>query len=284
MTSDRLDSWKEIAAYLRRSVRTVTRWEREEGLPVHRHVHSKAGSVFAYKSELDAWWTTRGEKIEGASTASSSEALPPRWPWWLAGALCLIVVSALTWSGMTRRTAPLPARLMPLTTYPGIEGPPSLSPDGNQVAFERTGDIFVKQVDGEALVQLTHSSLAETAPSWSPDGRQIAFRRSGEGIFVISPLGGGERKIAVTNAPLLLNSLAWTPDARSLVVSEMTSPVCASLFVIAVASGEKTRLTAPREPTIGRRDGRVCTLLTGLVGKRSRRAARRRRTAPAHLG
>jgi len=35
------------------------------------------------------------------------------------------------------------------------EGPPSLSPDGNQVTFERDGDIFVKQVDGEALVQLT---------------------------------------------------------------------------------------------------------------------------------
>jgi Tol biopolymer transport system component len=251
MTSDRLDSWKEIAAYLRRSVRTVTRWEREEGLPVHRHVHSKAGSVFAYKSELDAWWITRGEKIEGASAAPISDAVPPRWPWLLAGALCLIVVGALAWSAMARRAAHPPARLMPLTTYPGIEGPPTLSPDGNQVAFERNGDIFVKQVDGEALVQLTHTSPAETAPSWSPDARQIAFRRAGEGIFVISPLGGGERKIAETNAPLLLNSLAWTPDARSLVVSEMTSPVCASLFVVSVPTGEKTRLTSPREPTIG---------------------------------
>ena len=54
MTSDRLDSWKEIAAYLRRSVRTVTRWEREESLPAHRHLHSKSGSVYAYKAELDA--------------------------------------------------------------------------------------------------------------------------------------------------------------------------------------------------------------------------------------
>jgi Tol biopolymer transport system component len=251
MTSDRLDSWKEIAAYLRRSVRTVTRWESEEGLPVHRHVHSKAGSVFAYKSELDAWWTTRRENIERVSTPPVPEAVSPRWPWVLAGALCLIVVSALAWSGMARRAARPPARLTPLTTYPGVEGPPSLSPDGNQVAFERNGDIFVKQVDGEALVQLTYTSRAETAPSWSPDGRQIAFRRAGDGIFVISPLGGGERKIAEANAPLLLNSLAWTPDSRSLVVSEMTSPVCASLFVVAVANGEKTRLTSPREPTIG---------------------------------
>ena len=52
---DRLDSWKEIAAYARRGVRTVRRWEREEGLPVHRHLHRKLGSVYAFKSEIDAW-------------------------------------------------------------------------------------------------------------------------------------------------------------------------------------------------------------------------------------
>jgi Tol biopolymer transport system component len=250
MTSDRLDSWKEIASYLRRSVRTVTRWEREEGLPVHRHVHSKAGSVFAYKTELDAWWTTRGAKIDRAS-APISNAARRRGPWLAAASVCLITVIAVAWSVIPRR-APYPtARLVPLTTYPGVEGPPTLSPDGNQVAFARNGDIFVKQVDGEALVQLTSSPLAESAPAWSPDGRQIAFRRGGEGIFVISPLGGGERKIATANVPLLLDSLTWTPDARSLVVSEMTSPVCASLFVIAVGSGEKRRLTSPIEPTIG---------------------------------
>ena len=53
--ADRLDSWKEIAAYLNRGVRTVRRWEREEGLPVHRHVHRVLGSVYAFKSEVDAW-------------------------------------------------------------------------------------------------------------------------------------------------------------------------------------------------------------------------------------
>src|SRR5215211_3926160 len=55
---DRLDSWKEIAAYLRRGVRTVRRWEREEGLPVHRHVHRVLGSVYAYRLEIDAWQRT----------------------------------------------------------------------------------------------------------------------------------------------------------------------------------------------------------------------------------
>lgn len=50
-----LDSWKEIAAYLNRNVRTVQRWEKHEGLPIHRHVHERASSVSACKMEIDAW-------------------------------------------------------------------------------------------------------------------------------------------------------------------------------------------------------------------------------------
>jgi len=56
----RLDSWKEIAAYLRRSVRSAKRWEKEEGLPVRRHLHGERDSIYAYRAELDAWWNNRG--------------------------------------------------------------------------------------------------------------------------------------------------------------------------------------------------------------------------------
>lgn len=56
---DRLDSWKEIAAYLRRDVRTVQRWEKRENLPVHRHQHDKLGSVYAFRAELAQWFQTR---------------------------------------------------------------------------------------------------------------------------------------------------------------------------------------------------------------------------------
>src|SRR6476619_3341865 len=56
---DLLDSWKEIAEYLKRSVRTVRRWEAEERLPVHRHIHHNSGTVYAFKSELDAWLASR---------------------------------------------------------------------------------------------------------------------------------------------------------------------------------------------------------------------------------
>ena len=51
----RLDSWKEIATYLKRGVRTVSRWERQEGLPVHRHLHGKEATVYAFIDEIDTW-------------------------------------------------------------------------------------------------------------------------------------------------------------------------------------------------------------------------------------
>jgi hypothetical protein len=50
----RLDSWKEIAEYLGRDVRTATRWE-SQGLPVHRVPGGKGSSVFAVTSEIDRW-------------------------------------------------------------------------------------------------------------------------------------------------------------------------------------------------------------------------------------
>lgn len=53
---EKLDGWKEIAAYLGRTVRTVQRWERMEGLPVLRHQHAKRATVYAYRHEVDRWW------------------------------------------------------------------------------------------------------------------------------------------------------------------------------------------------------------------------------------
>jgi Tfp pilus assembly protein PilF len=55
----RLESWKEIAAYLRRDVRTVQRWEQTDGLPIHRHLRGDRPIPFAHRAELEAWWTAR---------------------------------------------------------------------------------------------------------------------------------------------------------------------------------------------------------------------------------
>ena len=92
-SDDRLESWKEIAAYLRRGVRTVQRWEREEGLPVHRHLHDKLGTVYAYRSELDAWWNNRRPKLE-AKEAEESEKAKARSRWWAVATAAAGVVAA----------------------------------------------------------------------------------------------------------------------------------------------------------------------------------------------
>ena len=71
--ADRLDSWKEIAAYLSRDVTTVQRWEKREGMPVHRHLHDRMGSVYASRSELDAW--VRGRNLRMAQE-NGNDAIP----------------------------------------------------------------------------------------------------------------------------------------------------------------------------------------------------------------
>lgn len=70
----RLESWKEIAAYLGRDVTTVRRWEKREGLPVHRIQHSRLGSVYAYTAELDAWRDDRAPV--SATEGADASALP----------------------------------------------------------------------------------------------------------------------------------------------------------------------------------------------------------------
>lgn len=70
-TEGRLESWKEIAAYLGKTVRTVQRWERLKGLPVHRHGHGRNGSVYAFKADIDQWlkYEPEGERKEIRSIA-----------------------------------------------------------------------------------------------------------------------------------------------------------------------------------------------------------------------
>jgi len=76
VSDDRLDSWKAIAAYLNRDVSTVRRWEKSEGMPVHRHRHAARGSAYAYKSELSRWFEGRRtdlEQHEPAAQASTAD-------------------------------------------------------------------------------------------------------------------------------------------------------------------------------------------------------------------
>ncbi len=75
-TGERLDSWKEVASFFRREVRTVQLWEKSEGLPVRRQHHKKLGSVYAYRRELEAWWTARSS-IQSGSGRTADLLGPP---------------------------------------------------------------------------------------------------------------------------------------------------------------------------------------------------------------
>ncbi len=73
-----LESWKQIAAYLRRSERTVRRWEANEGLPVHRHEHEKQDTVFAYRHEIAAWSRLRTKyPVKAESDEAQRQAVEP---------------------------------------------------------------------------------------------------------------------------------------------------------------------------------------------------------------
>ncbi len=76
--TDRLDSWKEIASYLRREVRTVQLWEKREGLPVHRHFHKRLGSVFALRSEIESWKRQALRKGGHQATESTAPSRPSK--------------------------------------------------------------------------------------------------------------------------------------------------------------------------------------------------------------
>jgi TolB-like protein len=90
----RLDSWKEIAAYLKHSERTVRRWE-NEGLPVRRHAHKKKPTIYAYKTEIDVWWKDGRARLEELVRSDARERL--RWVPGLAaaGIVLVIVVAAI---------------------------------------------------------------------------------------------------------------------------------------------------------------------------------------------
>jgi TolB-like protein/Tfp pilus assembly protein PilF len=84
---DRLDSWKEIAAYLSRDASTVRRWEKE-GLPIRRHVHKKKATVYAYKAEIDRWWSDDRSRLESMETAGANRRSTGVW-WATAGMILL---------------------------------------------------------------------------------------------------------------------------------------------------------------------------------------------------
>jgi len=185
---------------------------------------------------------------------------------WGAALLALLgAVAAAVWFSRSHSGVPEePLAAVPLTSYPGYEGEPSFSPDGNQVAFVWDGDkqdnrdIYVKLIGGGPPLPLTRHPTADFSPAWSPDGRWIAFLRELPGgkaaVFLIPALGGSERKLAeIHNEPYSgYSGLAWSPDGKWLVVPDKSAPTDPyALFLLSVESGEKCRLTSPSVQLFG---------------------------------
>jgi Tol biopolymer transport system component/DNA-binding winged helix-turn-helix (wHTH) protein len=172
--------------------------------------------------------------------------------------LALFSLLAASWIWYAKRdTALRVAALLPLTTYPGEEIEPALSPDGGQVAFTWNGEnkdvahIYVTTLGGQQAIRLTQSPQSESYPAWSPDGRHIAFTRwhtdSQADIVVVPAQGGSERIVhRVQLGRLTENSgrvLAWSPDSKWLcLVSEPEPSGHHFLFFLSLESGALRRL------------------------------------------
>jgi Tol biopolymer transport system component len=224
-SEDRLDSWKEIAAYVNRDVKTVQRWEKREAMPIHRHLHDRMGSVYAFRTELDEW--TRSRNLRVTQENGNDAASPPpvaqhsletsasqtrrKFVLTLAVAAAALTIGAYLWLQRTEyfwRNPIANARFQTVTDFDGVEQAAAISRDGHFVAFlsDRDGqmDVWVTQIGSGQFHNLTKGSMSDLAnPSiralgFSPDGSLVTFwaRRqnssNGEDISVwgVPTLGG----------------------------------------------------------------------------------------------
>jgi Tol biopolymer transport system component len=236
----RLNSWKEIAAYLKCSERTVRRWE-DEGLPVHRHPHKAKAAIYAYKAEIDAWW---GDGRERLKQIQDLQEHPPtvtarRWTRSRAmlGAAAFLLVLAVIWKlGQKSDQGKEPPERRELaytqiTNFTDSAVAPVLSPDGRMVAFYRSDSsfltpdqIYVKWLSKGEPVQLTNEPTLKYGLAFSPDGSRLAYTTYNAATdewktFMVSPLGG-EPTLLLSNAA----GLSWL-DQHRVLFSEIESGV-----------------------------------------------------------
>jgi Tol biopolymer transport system component len=228
--SERLDSWKEIAAHFDRDVTTVQRWEKREGMPVHRHLHDRSGSIYAFTPELDEWARSRNVRVAQengddvpspiAPALTSRSMVPaPRARWRvvilpLAAVTALLAIAVSLWLRKTEyfwRDPIAGARFQTVTDFDGAAEGAAVSRDGQFAAFlsDRDGpmDVWVTQVGSGQFHNLTRGSFPGLAnPSlrtlaFSPDGSLVTFwcRKQGGSsggdisVWGVPTLGGPPR-------------------------------------------------------------------------------------------
>ena len=155
-----------------------------------------------------------------------------------AAVLLLVALVAVLLLVPRNRPPGKPPRLVKLTTAPGLEDEPALSPDGRSLAYtsDEHGnlDLFVRPLAGGEAVRLTDSAADDAQPAWSPDGTRIAFvsararngrlsivlgqalgsfvSAQGGDLFTIPAAGGAAVKV-IDNAFYP----AWSPDGKWIV-------------------------------------------------------------------
>src|SRR5581483_9849157 len=255
----RLESWKEIAKHLGRNTTTARRWEREEGLPVHRQSHKSRSSVYAYPSEIDAW--RAGRRVV-------AEPVPVRSPWrWPALAATMLLCLVMVGNGVRPVAAQQAggARMRQIPFESGYEAP---SFEGRYLTYVdwSTGDLAVRDLKTGAKRRLTDlggydkaSGHADESALISPDGRQVAYvffdNQVDRADLRLVPFAGGDPqhpKIlhrTVETRYLLLDG--WMPDSRSVLVSRELSDGTSQLAMISIEDGSLRVLKSFPWKTLG---------------------------------
>lgn len=174
----------------------------------------------------------------------------------------LLVLAALAASRFLRHTPDIPSpKVLPLTTYPGLEYMPSISPDGKSVTFAWTGPnstepygVYVKKIgdDGAQRLAETPSGASDGDPVWSRDGKSIYFFRRGDGIsgIYMAPAGGGPvRQVLATSLGERRTRRARfdiSPTGNTLVYpNAVPGQETIALFLLDLSTKESHQITHP---------------------------------------